>query len=1229
MDLVDWDQDGLRRDHGRPRGLRPPSSRCPSCTGSRSPRSTATTWSTARTPRRGTTGRRCSSTSRRSTSPPTARYSTRRGCRCSGSSARTTTRTTTTAATPARSSPARCSVGDEVVVLPDGRESRRSPGSTRSTAPSRRRSRRCRSPRCSRTTSTSRAATCCAPPTRPAQVARDLHADVCWLGEQPARPSGRYLDQAHDADHARRADADRAPGRRRQPAHRARPGRPRAQRHRPRRAPHGRAARRRPLRRQPRHRQLHPDRRGDERHRRRRHGRRARCATAARAARTSCGSAARRTREDRWAALGQPGATIWLTGLPSSGKSAIAAALEAKLVGAGTAAYLIDGDNLRHGLSGDLGFDAGSRAENVRRAGEAARMLADAGLVVARRARLPVRRAPRRACAAATARRTSPFVEVYVDTPLEVCEQRDPKGLYRRARAGTLHGLTGVDDPYEPPADPDLVLDGTQPIEDGVAALEALLRGARPAVISYLVCATPRSGSTLLCETLPRPGWRATRSSSSRRCRRPGCRAGRSTTCAGLDDDGALALVEDAPPHDAAALLGPARRAATTPSTWTHVRRLGTTPNGVFGAKIMWAHLEDLGRAARAATTSTRSSTTCSTGRGFVWVRREDTVRQAVSLWRAMQTQSWRAENERATRRAAVLVRRAAPPRRAARGPRRRLGALLRRRRSAVLALTLRGGRGRPGRSGRDARSTHIGVDAADGCARRAADDAPPGRRAVGRLGGGATRATRSPPRAPMIAACRPRRACCRASARHGCRARAPVRRRPADRAAAPRSPRSCDSRHGRDPAARPETATSCARAPRRASRRRSSRASAIPVGKGFAGRVAAERRPVSSTDVDHADILNPILREKGIRSLLGVPLLIEGRVIGVLHVGTLDAAHVHRRRHATCSSSPPTAPRWRSSTPTLFEREREARVTAERASDAALEALQRGHRRRARVPARRTSCCTELLDRISEILRQRHRRDPPARAQRRVPARPRRQGHRGGGRAGRPHPRRQGLRRAGSPPSAARSSSRTSTTPTSSTRSCARRASARCSASRCWSRAGSSACCTSARSRRACSPTTTRPAPARRRPRRARDRAGGAVRAAPARRGAPAAAAARAARRRPRRRARQPLPAGQRREPRRRLVRRVHARRPGGSSLVVGDVVGHGLEAAAVMAQLRTALRAYAVDGHAPAAIVERVNRLMWQLGPTAMTTLAYARDRPRRRDRSSSSTPAIRRRS
>jgi bifunctional enzyme CysN/CysC len=307
----------------------------------------------------------------------------------------------------------------------------------------------------------------------PAQVARDLQADVCWLGEQPARPSGRYL--VKHTTRTTRVELTRI-------EHRVDVGSLRAELD-----PEGlelndigRIALRTTA-------PLVVDRYADNRATGSfiliDEGTNATVAAGMVVEAVRDGGArspnvvwerGAATRADRWAALGQTGATVWLTGLPSSGKSAIAAALEAKLVGAGTGAYLIDGDNLRHGLSGDLGFDAGSRAENVRRAGEAARMLADAGLVVLVALVSPYvshrQRVRRR-----HAEETLPFVEVFVDTPLDVCEARDPKGLYRRARAGTLHGLTGVDDPYEPPAEPDLVLDGTRPISDGVTALESLL----------------------------------------------------------------------------------------------------------------------------------------------------------------------------------------------------------------------------------------------------------------------------------------------------------------------------------------------------------------------------------------------------------------------------------------------------------------------------------------------------------------------------------------------------------------------------------------------------------------------------------------------------------------------------------------------------------------------------------------------------------------------------------
>jgi bifunctional enzyme CysN/CysC len=181
------------------------------------------------------------------------------------------------------------------------------------------------------------------------------------------------------------------------------------------------------------------------------------------------------TRAQRHAATGQHGATVWLTGLPASGKSAVAGALEARLVARGRPAYVIDGDNLRHGLSGDLGFDAAARAENVRRAGEAARMLAEAGIVVLVALVSPYA-ADRDRVRDRHAADALDFVEVWVDTPLDECERRDPKGLYRRARAGEVREFTGVDDPYEPPERAELVLDGSRPLDDLVDELEEALR---------------------------------------------------------------------------------------------------------------------------------------------------------------------------------------------------------------------------------------------------------------------------------------------------------------------------------------------------------------------------------------------------------------------------------------------------------------------------------------------------------------------------------------------------------------------------------------------------------------------------------------------------------------------------------------------------------------------------------------------------------------------------------
>ena len=151
------------------------------------------------------------------------------------------------------------------------------------------------------------------------------------------------------------------------------------------------------------------------------------------------------------------GATVWLTGLSGAGKSTVAAALERLLVQAGRPAYMLDGDNVRHGLSADLGFSAADRAENVRRVGEVAKILAEAGVVAIVSLVSPYREDRQRVRATHEDAGLG-FHEIFVDTPLEICEARDPKGLYARARAGRIAGFTGVDDPYEPPVEPALVL---------------------------------------------------------------------------------------------------------------------------------------------------------------------------------------------------------------------------------------------------------------------------------------------------------------------------------------------------------------------------------------------------------------------------------------------------------------------------------------------------------------------------------------------------------------------------------------------------------------------------------------------------------------------------------------------------------------------------------------------------------------------------------------------------
>ena len=187
-------------------------------------------------------------------------------------------------------------------------------------------------------------------------------------------------------------------------------------------------------------------------------------------------------RADRWAALGVRGTTLWFTGLSGSGKSTVAVAVERRLLEAGAPAYLLDGDNLRHGLNGDLGFSADDRSENVRRVGEVARLFADAG-VVALVPLISPYRADRDRARAAHEAADLPFYEVFVNTPIEECEARDPKGLYAKARAGEITGFTGIDDPYEAPVAPDLELtpaDG-DPAAQAQLVLDLLHRAGSPA----------------------------------------------------------------------------------------------------------------------------------------------------------------------------------------------------------------------------------------------------------------------------------------------------------------------------------------------------------------------------------------------------------------------------------------------------------------------------------------------------------------------------------------------------------------------------------------------------------------------------------------------------------------------------------------------------------------------------------------------------------------------------
>jgi len=175
-------------------------------------------------------------------------------------------------------------------------------------------------------------------------------------------------------------------------------------------------------------------------------------------------------RAQRERLLKQRGATIWFTGLPSSGKSTIAFTLEHALVERGHLAYVLDGDNIRHGLNQNVGFSPQDRVENIRRIGEVAKLFADAGLLTCTSFISPYR-ADRDQARKIHDDAGLPFIEVYVQASVALCEQRDPKGLYKKARAGQLKDFTGVSAPYEEPLNPELVIDTAELSPDQATGL--------------------------------------------------------------------------------------------------------------------------------------------------------------------------------------------------------------------------------------------------------------------------------------------------------------------------------------------------------------------------------------------------------------------------------------------------------------------------------------------------------------------------------------------------------------------------------------------------------------------------------------------------------------------------------------------------------------------------------------------------------------------------------------
>jgi len=181
------------------------------------------------------------------------------------------------------------------------------------------------------------------------------------------------------------------------------------------------------------------------------------------------------TSDMRHSNMGQKGATLWLTGLSGSGKSTVAVELEKLLLSRGKHAYRLDGDNVRHGLNKNLGFSAEDRAENIRRIGEVTKLFADSGMISITSFISPYK-VDRDQARAVHEDAGIPYFEVYVECPLEEAEKRDPKGLYKKARAGEIKGFTGIDDPYDEPENAEIVLHtADQTVEESAMALLQLL----------------------------------------------------------------------------------------------------------------------------------------------------------------------------------------------------------------------------------------------------------------------------------------------------------------------------------------------------------------------------------------------------------------------------------------------------------------------------------------------------------------------------------------------------------------------------------------------------------------------------------------------------------------------------------------------------------------------------------------------------------------------------------